>query len=154
MTYKYLSFSISIAVISWMVGIVINAFLRKTEFYKNNLSNLNFLKSERLNKIIGMGIFKWIVKNTFFKFFKQNLKVKNKIEKPVLIKLRDEMTISEIDHLIGFAFVTLFALEKLFGLNLLFGLTIMMVNILMNLYPSLLQQKNKRRIDLLINKYK
>lgn len=154
MTYKYLSFSISIAVISWMVGIVINAFLRKTEFYKNNLSNLNFLKSERLNKIIGMGIFKWIVKNTFFKFFKQNLKVKNKIEKPDLIKLRDEMTISEIDHLIGFAFVTLFALEKLFGLNLLFGLTIMMVNILMNLYPSLLQQKNKRRIDLLINKYK
>lgn len=154
MTYKYLSFSISIAVISWMVGIVINAILRKTEFYKNNLSNLNFIKSERLNKIIGMGIFKWIVKNTFFKFFKQNLKVKNKIEKPVLIKLRDEMTISEIDHLIGFAFVTLFALEKLFGLNLLFGLTIMMVNILMNLYPSLLQQKNKRRIDLLINKYK
>lgn len=154
MTYKYLSFSISIAVISWMVGIVINAILRKTEFYKNNLSNLNFLKSERLNKIIGMGIFKWIVKNTFFKFFKQNLKVKNKIEKPDLIKLRDEMTISEIDHLIGFAFVTLFALEKLFGLNLLFGLTIMMVNILMNLYPSLLQQKNKRRIDLLINKYK
>ena len=154
MTYKYLSFSISIAVISWMVGIVINAILRKTEFYKNNLSNLNFLKSERLNKIIGMGIFKWIVKNTFFKFFKQNLKVKNKIEKPGLIKLRDEMTISEIDHLIGFAFVTLFALEKLFGLNLLFGLTIMMVNILMNLYPSLLQQKNKRRIDLLINKYK
>lgn len=154
MTYKYLSFSISIAVISWMVGIVINAILRKTEFYKNNLSNLNFIKSERLNKIIGMGIFKWIVKNTFFKFFKQNLKVKNKIEKPDLIKLRDEMTISEIDHLIGFAFVTLFALEKLFGPNLLFGLTIMMVNILMNLYPSLLQQKNKRRIDLLINKYK
>jgi len=31
-------------------------------------------------------------------------------------------------------------------------LTIMVVNILMNLYPSLLQQENKRRIDKLIKR--
>lgn len=152
MTYKYLSFSISIAVISWIVGMTINAILRKKEFYKNKLSKLNFLKSEKLNKLIGIGIFKWIVKNTFFKFFNQKLKLKNKIERTDLHKLRDEMTISEIDHLVGFAFVTIFALGKLFSLNFLFGFTIMIVNILMNLYPSLLQQENKRRIDKLIKK--
>jgi len=152
MTYKYLSFSISIAVISWIVGMTIGAILRKTEFYKNKLSKLNFLKSEKLNKLIGMGIFKWIVKNTFFKFFNQKLKLKNKIEKTDLNKLRDEMTISEIDHLIGFALVTVFAIVKLFSLNFLFALTIMIVNILMNLYPSLLQQQNKRRLDKLINR--
>jgi len=152
MIYKYLAFSASITVISWMVGIVINAIFRKTNFYKNNLSDLNFLKSENLNKIIGIDIFKWIVKNTFFKFFNQKLKLKKKIEKNDLNKLRDEMTISEIDHLIGFAFVTIFAFEKFVNLNFLFGLIMMIVNVLMNLYPSLLQQENKRRIDKLIKK--
>ncbi len=152
MTFKYLSFSISIAVISWIVGMTINAILRKTEFYKNKLSSLNFLKSEKMNKTIGIGLFKWIVKNTFFKFFNQKLKLKNKIEKTDLSKLRKEMTISEIDHLVGFAFVTIFALVKFYNLKYLFGSTIMTFNVLLNLYPSLLQQENKRRIDKLIAK--
>lgn len=130
----------------------INAILRKTEFYKNKLSSLNFLKSEKMNKTIGIGLFKWIVKNTFFKFFNQKLKLKNKIEKTDLSKLRKEMTISEIDHLVGFAFVTIFALVKFYNLKYLFGSTIMTFNVLLNLYPSLLQQENKRRIDKLIAK--
>lgn len=130
----------------------INAILRKTEFYKNKLSSLNFLKSEKMNKTIGIGLFKWIVKNTFLKFFNQKLKLKNKIEKTDLSKLRKEMTISEIDHLVGFAFVTIFALVKFYNLKYLFGSTIMTFNVLLNLYPSLLQQENKRRIDKLIAK--
>jgi hypothetical protein len=138
MNYTYLSFSISIAVISWMVGMIINAFLRKTAFYKNKLSNLNFLTSEKLNKIIGIDIFKWIVKNTFFKFLNQKLTIKKKIEKADLYKLREEMTISEIDHLIGFVFVSVFALVKFYHLHFLFGLIIMLFNTLLNLYPSLL----------------
>lgn len=130
----------------------INAVLRKTEFYNKNLSSLNFIKSENLNKIIGIGIFKWIVKNTFFKYLNQKLKLKKKIEKTDLNKLRNEMAISEIDHLIGFFFVTIFVFVKFFNFNYLFGLIMMTVNILMNLYPSLLQQENKRRIDKLIKK--
>lgn len=154
MTYKYLIFSVSIAFISWMVGMIINAFLRKTEFYNKSLSGLNFIKSEKVNKIIGMNAFKWVVKNTFFRFFNQKLKLKNSIHKGDLTKLRDEMTISEIDHLIGFCFVCFFAVEKLLKFQFLFALTIIIVNILMNLYPSLLQQQNKRRIDKVLNKLK
>ncbi len=60
------------------------------------------------------------------------------------------MTVAEISHLIGFAFVTVFALVKVFNGLYLFALVIMFVNILMNLYPSLLQQENKRNIDRLI----
>ena len=131
---------------------MIGAVVRRTEYYNNNLSNLNFVRKEKLNRILGLNIFKWIVKNTFFKFFNQKLKVKKKIEKIDINNLRNEMTISEIDHLIGFGFVTIFAMVKLFNFNYLFSLVIMIVNILMNLYPSLLQQQNKRRIDKLIKK--
>ncbi len=153
MLYNYLIFSISMGFISFMVGMILNAFLRKTVFYKNHLSNLNFIKNNKVNTIIGIDVFKWMMKNTFLKFFNQKLKLKNKVEQVDLYKLREEMTISEIDHLIGFLFVTIFALIKSYKVNLTFGLIIMIVNTLMNLYPSLLQQVNKRRIDQLLKKY-
>ena len=81
MIYKYLTFGIAITFISWIVGMAVNAVLRKTEYYNKSLSNLNFIENEKWNKFIGLGIFKWIVKNTFFKFFNQKLKLKKKIEK-------------------------------------------------------------------------
>lgn len=152
MAYKYLSFSIAIAFISFIVGMTVNAALKKTTFYKNELSNLNLIKSERLNKWLGVDLVKWIVKNTPFKFFNPKLTLKTKIDKADLIQLRQEMTSSEIDHLIGFVFVTGFAVAKFYKDEWMFGATIMIVNVLMNLHPSLLQQQNKRRIDRLIKR--
>lgn len=128
---------------------ILNSILVKTEYYEK-LSNLNFISSKSLNKKIGLGYFKWIVKNTFFKFFNQKIKLENK--KTELTEIRKEMTLAEISHLIGFIFVIIFAVYKSFTDNLLFGLIIMIANVLMNLYPSLLQQENKRRIDKLINR--
>ena len=132
-----------------MVGMILNSILVKTEYYKK-LSNLKFITSKALNKNIGIEYFKWIVKNSFFKFFNQKIKLKNK--RTELTEIRKEMTLAEISHLIGFIFVTFFAIYKSITHNYLFGLTIILVNILMNLYPSLLQQENKRRLDKLIKK--
>jgi len=123
---------------------ILNGILMKTEYY-NRLSNLNFIRSISLNKIIGIYNFKWIVKNTFFKFFNQKIKLEKK--NTDLIEIRNEMTLSEISHLIGFIFVTLFAVYKSYSTSMVLGLIIMVPNVLMNLYPSLLQQQNKRRID-------
>ena len=127
-----------------MVGMILNSILMKTEYYKK-LSNLNFIHRKALNKKIGMKYFKWTVKNTFFKFFNQNIKVDSKSTD--LNEIRNEMTYSEISHLIGFFFVAVFAIYKSFVVGILFGMTMMIPNILMNLYPSLLQQENKRRIN-------
>ena len=146
---KYLTFGVSISFISWIVGMILNNVLVKTEYYKK-ISNLNFIESKTLNENIGIEHFKWIIKNTFFKFFNQKIKLKNK--KTKLTEIRKEMTIAEISHLIGFVFVTLVAIYKGVSGNFLFALTIMIINILMNLYPSLLQQENKRRIDKLIKR--
>lgn len=152
MPLKYLSFSISIAFISWIVGMIVNTYVRKTDYYNKRLSNLNFIESGNLNNSIGLNYFKWIVKNSFFKFFNQKIKVDRKIEKVDLVNLRNEMTKSEIDHLIAFVFVIIFAVIKSIKFDVTFGITIMMVNVFMNLYPSLLQQDNKRRIDKLIHR--
>ncbi|SPW33596.1 Uncharacterised protein [Elizabethkingia miricola] len=146
-------FSISITFISWIVGMIINALLKKTVSYNQELVNFNFIKSEKLNKAIGIGVIKWIVKNTFFKFFNPKIKFDRNVNLTELKTIRNEMTKSEIEHLIAFVFASFFAIIKFYNHNYLFCLIIMIVNILMNLYPSLLQQQNKRRIDKLEIKF-
>ena len=143
------TFGISMSFISWIVGMVFNRILMKTEYYEK-VSNLNFIKNKQLNKSIGIKYFKWIVKNTFFKFFNQKIKLENKSGD--LTEIRREMTLSEISHLIGFGFVVIVAIYKTITTGIIFGLTMMVSNILMNLYPSLLQQENKRRIDKILNR--
>lgn len=152
MMLKYLSFSISIAFISFIVGMIVNAALRNVDMYNQRFSNLNFIRNEKVNKMMGIFIFKWLMKNTALKYFNQKLVSKNKAKKSDLLTLRSEMTKAELDHLIGFLFVTIFAVVKFVTVGILFALTIMAVNILMNLYPSLLQQLNKRRIDRLLQR--
>jgi len=45
------------------------------------------------------------------------------------------------------------AIQKLCVQQYSFAITIFIVNIFMNLYPSRLQQENKRRIDLLLVRF-
>ena len=154
MIFNYISFSISIVFFSFIVGMIITALIKKTNFYNNQLSNLNFIKNELTNNIIGIGVIKWIVRNTFFKFLNQKIKIERKINITDLKNIRNEMTKSEIDHLFAFVFVLIFITILYFKQNYLFATVMLLVNIAMNLYPSLLQQQNKRRIDKLIFKFK
>jgi len=144
---KQLTFSISIVFISWITGMIINAFLVRTAFYSKKLTHLNFVESKKINKLIGIGIIKWMVKNTPFKFFNPNLKMKAKTELAALNHLHKEMTLAEINHLIAFVLVLLFAIIQIFKGFYSLALIMTITNILMNLYPSLLQQQNKRRLD-------
>tara|TARA_R110001592_G_scaffold151883_1_gene378852 strand:+ start:68428 stop:68832 length:405 start_codon:yes stop_codon:yes gene_type:complete len=128
---------------------VINAVLMKSNHYQK-LSKLNFIENKALNKNLGLPYFKWIVKNTPFKFFNPNMRLKAKVEYIELVKLRKEMTFSEISHLGAFLFVGGFALVKIVYGQYLFSFIIMLANTFMNLYPSLLQQENKRRLDRLM----
>ena len=149
MMTQYLIFGISISFISWLVGIFLHSILIKTAYYKK-LSNLNFIPSKMLNKAIGISYFKWIVKNTFFKYFNQKILLEN--QQADLTDIRAEMTVAELGHLIGFAFVSVVALYKGISEGYVIALVIMIVNVVMNLYPSLLQQENKRRLDLLLKR--
>ncbi|WP_343523659.1 hypothetical protein [Pedobacter sp.] len=144
---KYFTFSLSIAFISWMVGMVINAFLSKTTFYQERLSKLNFIQNEHINRWLGLTPFKWIIMHSFFKFFNPKLSIKKRILAKELNEYRIEMTTAELNHLFAFSFMSVFMFIKIVQGLYLFALVMLLVNVLMNLYPSLLQQQNKRRID-------
>jgi|SRR5690606_10305972 len=133
---------------SWIFGMLLYALIRNTEFHKRQLSNLNFVKSEYLNRMFGLGLFKWVVKNTAFKLFnpKLNLKLQRRVQVRDLHYLRAEMLSAEISHLIAFMLLCIAAIVVSVIYSFLFGCLIMVFNIFMNLYPALLQQQNKRRI--------
>ena len=149
MLKHYITFGISISFISWLIGMIFNQLLLKTSYYKE-LTNLNFIESKTINKWIGLREFQWIVKNIFFKFFNQKIKIDSR--KADLTEIRMEMSIAEISHLIAFIFVMLVAVIQWLAVGFLFAVVIMIFNVLLNLYPSLLQQENKRRIDQLIRR--
>lgn len=148
----YLRLSIATVFISFIVGMIITALVQKTDFYKKTLSNLNFLKSEKLNNLIGVGAVRWLVTNTFLKIFNPNIKINRRVNTADLQHVRDEMTKAEIGHLTAFLFVSLFMILKIYKQEYLFAIIILVVNVLMNLCPSLLQQQNKRRLDKVISK--
>jgi len=143
------TFGLSLSVVSWMVGIIGNAILLKTSYY-GKLSQLNFIPSKAANKALGIGKFRWLVKNSFFRFLNQAIRVDGK--QTDLASIRHQMTLAEISHLIGFIVVTGAALYQGFRISLIFGFTTMIPNILLNGYPTLLQQENKRRIDHFLNR--
>lgn len=131
---------------SWLVGLILAGLFRNTGFYRS-LSNLNLVKNETVNKLMGIGICRWIVKNTPFKYLNQKLKLKNKIEPGQLVELRNEMTFAEISHWMAFACVAVYAVVMSVLGNVTWAMMLMTVNVFLNAYPSLLQQQNKRRVD-------
>ncbi len=153
MLIQSITFSISVVFISFIVGMIMTALLKNTNFYKTKLTNLNFIKRDSLNQIIGVGIVKWIVKNTFFKYLNPKLRFDKKTNASQLKAIRDDMTKAEIDHLFAFLFVSIFMFIAIYNQRFLSALFILLINILMNLNPSLLQQQNKRRIDKLLSKF-
>jgi hypothetical protein len=144
-----LTFGLSLSFISWMVGIVGNALLLKAG-YIERLSNLNFLPSQAQNDLLGIGVFRRIVKGSVFRFLNQGIRVDG--THADLAALRHQMTLAETSHLLGFCFVAIAAVYQGFHVSLAFGLSMMIPNVVLNGYPSLLQQENKRRIDRLLER--
>ncbi|MCZ2337781.1 MAG: hypothetical protein LC127_06165 [Chitinophagales bacterium] len=133
---------------------VLTALINKSEFYTKTLSNLNFIRNQFLNHLMGVGLVKWAVKNTFLKYLNPNLKLDGKANISDLNNIRNQMTKAEIDHLFGFLCVTIIVIFKIFNQEYIFAGILLIVNILMNLCPSLLQQQNKRRIDKIMTRFK
>lgn len=142
----YILNSIAFTFVSWCIGLVLNNIIKKMPFY-SKLSHFNFIKKEATYQAIGMSGFKWILKNSFFKYFNQKLKFETRPSIAQLLEIRKEMTYSEIGHYIAFIFIVVITILKLYNEQLMYATILCICNIIFNLYPSLLQQQNKKRID-------
>ena len=142
----YILNSIAFTFGSWTIGLILNSLIKNKAFY-SNLSNFNFIKKEATYKAIGMPAFKWVLKNSFFKYFNQKLKFETRPSSADLQNIRNEMTYSEVGHYIAFIFILVIMVLKLVEGEVMYATILFVFNIIFNLYPSLLQQQNKKRID-------
>lgn len=142
---QYFFYAISVNFLSWAIGELLNQKIKEKQWYCN-FSKLNFIKSEKLRKLVGLRLFQSALTNTILKRFNRKLQLNQRKTLTDLKKLRVEMTNAEISHFMAFL-ITLISSIIVFYFNMIFGLLIFSLNIPMNLYPSLLQQQNNERID-------
>lgn len=147
----YILNSIIYVFVSWTIGLVLNNAIKNLAFY-SRFSHFNFIKKEATYRAIGMTGFKWILKNSFFKYFNQKLKFETRPSISKLQEIRKKMTYSEIGHYIAFIFILVVMVLKLWNGQLIFAMSLFICNIIFNLYPSLLQQQNKKRIDSILKR--
>lgn len=134
-----------------ILGAGCNELIKNTSLYPK-LSKLQFIKNDFVYKFIGIKIIKWLVYKTFWKNFNNHIKLEGRPNLERLHSLKKNMIDAEISHLIAFIAVLLISgVFFVIGKNQL-GVFLLIFNILFNLYPSLLQQQNKQRIDRLVQK--
>jgi hypothetical protein len=150
----YVSASIAVVFSAAIVGMILNKAIIDKPFYKR-LMHLNFIKSEGLNTILGVKALRFIILHSFWKFLNPGLKLDKAKGREKLLWLRAEMTNAEISHLIGFVLCLLVILASYIA-NYKTGiiLPLFIANVLFHFYPALLQQYNKRRVDLILARYK
>lgn len=147
MIIQFLVFGASVSVFSWIVSLILIVPLERSAIYQR-LQHLNFVPSAAVNRAIGIGAIRWIVRDTPFRFFNPAVRLTG--GRADLVRLRDVMTRAEVSHLIGFVLVAFVAIYMAIIESGWGGVMIMVANTVLNLYPSLLQQANKRRIDRLL----
>lgn len=145
--------AISVAFGFSVIGLLINNGIKHKPFY-TTLTRFNFVESEKANRFMGVFALRYIILNSFWGKFNPALKVREK-NRETLLLLRNEMTYAEISHLICFIlllillpvlYITKYRIDAIIPLFI--------CNIIFHLYPPLLQQYNKRRLDKVIARMK
>jgi hypothetical protein len=75
LAWQALFFGTCISVASWMVGIIGMSWLAKSSWYPR-LQHLNFVPSTDANRFLGIWLFRWIVRDTPFRFFNQAVRLR------------------------------------------------------------------------------
>lgn len=147
MIIAYIFGSISIAFAFSVVGLLINNLIKNRDFYKR-LSNFNFVRGEKANRYLGVLFFRQILVKSFWRHLNPTLKLTERLDREKLQSLRNEMTYAEISHLFAFLLVAALAVASKVCHYREQGIPALIVaNIVFHLYPALVQQYNKRRID-------
>ena len=137
--------------ISWMVGHASTLLLGRL-IPLDALLKLNLVGNEKLNELIGVGRYKRVLANSVIRHFNRRLRLS--VMKPSvsqLTELRESMTYAETVHLIGFAYVIgRVLLDIIRKEHQSMIVPLFAVNVAVNLYPALVQQMNKRRVNSLI----
>jgi len=150
LTYR-LTMSFLLVFYSGLPGLwIAHMIRRKNTPLFHAIRNYQLTRHATFYNFLGIGLFVYCIKNTFFKRFNTKISITKRPRVDEISKLLDELTISELCHILGFLFVLIFQIVTTVvyrWYDVFLYLTIF--NTILNLYPVLLQERNKLRLKAL-----
>ena len=147
-----LSNSIFIISLSFAIGGIANIYLSKNTIYQS-LYRKNLPKNFNYN-YIGLNLFHALVAKTFYSRLNKIIRFKTGSIME-LSKMRVEMINSEVGHLVGLVAAQLIINPKSVYVQISFDFLLIstLLNIIFNIYPIILQWRNRSRVErILIHK--
>lgn len=135
--------------LSWLISMIVFS-SSKLKPVENSRKVL--IKSDRINKYLGVHVFSYLIRNSPFKFLNLGVYIKSNslIE---IIRVKEEIRKAERNHIFAFLLVTVGSIILLFFNNRISDmLCITFSNVVFNVYPVLSLQSVKSRISKVINK--
>lgn len=135
--------------LSFLVGMLVDAILRRTANYAWLSSRYLFAKSTSYERL-GVLWFRWFLLITPLRYFNTQICFTEKRDLKTLRVIRDNMACTEVSHWSGAVAMLGVTCIVWWHRGLATGLWFLLVNLVGNVYPSLLQQYNKRRLERVI----
>ena len=146
---KILDNAIAAMFLSFLVGMLGNAMLRRLEIYER-LSNMSLFSDPRSFENMGILWFRKFLLATPLRFFNTNIRFSSNRSTEALDSIRKHMANAEVSHWVGFFAMLLVMVAAWWYRGFAVGLAYLVLNVLGNLYPCLLQQYNKSRLTRVI----
>ena len=140
---------IAVMFLSFIVGMIADAILRRTANYAWVSSRYLFAKSKSYERI-GVLWFRWFLLITPLRYFNTQICFANKCDLGTLQAVRSNMATTEVSHWCGAIAMLCVTCVVWWQRGATLGLWFLLFNFLGNVYPALLQQYNKRRLERVI----
>lgn len=141
---------IAVMFLSFIIGVIADLVLRRMPFYGLISARYLFADSKTYENV-GVERFQKFLLATPLRMFNTNIKLPKKRDLQLLKDIRKHIATAEVSHWVGFAVMgvsTVYA-WTIYGPKV--GIAFVFFNTVGNLYPCLLQQYNKKRLNQLID---
>ncbi len=135
--------------LSFLFGMVGDAILRRLKAYEW-LSTRYLFANPKTYERLGVLWFRKFLLATPLRFFNPNIRLTQNRDLSQLKTIRGYIAAAEVSHWVAFAMMSVWMAAAWWYSGLKVGVAFLVLNILGNLYPCLLQQYNKRRLAVLI----
>ena len=140
---------IMVMFLSFVVGIVVDPALRRMTNYEW-LSTRYLFRNSRTYEALGILWFRRLLEVTPLGSFNRDLKFSKDRDLKTFLRIRSHMASAEMSHWIGFVTMLALTFVAWWHRGTLVGIGYVFFNLFGNVYPSMLQQYNKRRLCRLI----
>ena len=136
--------------LSFVIGLAGDAALQRTSVY-NVLSHWFLFEHPQTYESVGVLWYRWFLAVTPFGSFNRDLYFTKRRDVHTLSAVRQKMCSAEISHWVGFLCLLALTFVAWWYRGIFIAFCYVFFNLIGNLYPCLLQQYNKRRLDRVIN---